>query len=141
MTTIIERVLQLQDIDIFRFSYTEHLSHLASICREEEHEEGVSLFHKGDECLRLYLLVEGQVGLELESGKTVTVQNCALDQWSFFSHKKHLYSANCLEQCLLYTVSYEEMVDLLNSEPEFSWSLTRHLSEIARSANDPLASQ
>jgi len=136
MTTIIEKVLQLQDIEIFRYSYTEHLAQLASICRESEKEEGASLFHRGAECSHLYLLVEGQVSLELESGKTVSVQKCALDQWSFFARKPHQYSASCLESCLLYTVSYEEMVDLLTSEPEFSWSLTRHLSEIARSAGD-----
>jgi CRP-like cAMP-binding protein len=141
MTTVIEKVLQLQDIEIFRFAYTEHLAHLASVCKELEKEEGDSLFQKGDDCSCLYLLVEGQVELELETGRVVSVQNCALDQWSFLARRPHRYSARCADSCLLYTVSYEDMVDLLTSEPEFSWSLTRHLSEIARNAGDYAASK
>jgi CRP-like cAMP-binding protein len=134
MTTIIEKVLQLQDLDTFRFAYTEHLAQLASICREEEHAEGDPLFQRGEACNTLHLLVEGKVNLALESGKSVTVQKCSLDQWSFFAHSDYQYSATCAENCLLYTVSYQAMVDLLTAEPEFSWALTRHLAELGRKA-------
>lgn len=129
MTTIIERVLELQDLEIFHFTYTENLAQLASICTEERQEAGFRLFQTGEDCKKLYFLVEGQVTLESESGATQSVQKCALDHWSFLAHQKHRYSATCLESCLLYTVSYEEMVDLLTAEPEFSWAITRHLAE------------
>lgn len=134
MTTIIEKVLQLQDIDIFRFTYTEHLAQLASICQESEYEAGYLLFRKGETCRTFHLLVEGQVSLEFESGGKATVQECALDEWSFFAQAHHRYSATCLESCLLYTVSFEEMVDLLTAEPEFCWAITRHLAELGRKA-------
>ena len=132
MTTIIEKVLQLQDLDTFRFAYTEHLAQLASICREEEHPDGRLLFQRGEPCNTLHLLIEGKVNLELESGRSVTVQKCSLDQWTFFAHADHQYSATCAESCLLYTVSYRAMVDLLTSEPEFSWAIARHLAVLGR---------
>jgi CRP-like cAMP-binding protein len=134
MTTIIEKVLLLQDLDTFRFAYTEHLAQLASICREKEHEEGEALFRKGEQCSTLHLLVEGRVNLEMDSGQSVSVRKCSLDPWSFFAHSVYQYSATCLETCLVYTVSYEAMVDLLTAEPEFSWALTRHLAELGRKA-------
>jgi len=134
MTTIIEKVLQLQDIQIFRYTYTEHLSQLASVCRELEREAGSSIFRRGEICRTFYLLVEGQVQLESDSGETRSVQKCALDEWSFLAQGNHQYSATCLDRCLLYTVSFEEMEDLLTAESEFCWAITRHLAEIGRKA-------
>ncbi|MGW8180743.1 MAG: Crp/Fnr family transcriptional regulator [bacterium] len=134
MTTIIEKVLQLQDIEIFRFARTEHLSQLASVSQDMNLEEGFPLFRLGETCKTFHILVEGQVGLESKSGTSQVVQRCALDYWSFLANGRHLYSATCQSECLLYTVSYEEMVDLLTAEPEFCWAIIRHLAEVGRRA-------
>jgi len=135
MTTIIEKVLQLQDVDCFRFAYTEHLAQLASVCDQEDREDGSTLFSEGEPCKTFYLLTEGQVNLESTSGETRTVQKCALDPWSFFAQEPHQYTGTSLESCVLYTVSYEEMTDLLTAEPEFCWAITRYLAKLGRTAN------
>lgn len=137
MTTIIEKVLQLQDIDFFRFAHTEHLAQLASVCQEKELEEGTSLFLEGQTCKTFYLLIEGRMLLKSESGANLTVQKCALDQWSFLAQETHQYSAASQDNCLLFTVSHEEMIDLLTAEPEFGWAIARYLAKIGRNAEIP----
>ena len=139
MTTIIEKVLRLQDLDTFRFTYTEHLAQLASVCEEMSRDPGFQLFRQGEACRKLYLLVEGRVRLEDGSDGTKAVQTTALEEWSFFAQEPHRYSATCIDTCLLYSVHYTQMVDLLTAEPEFCWAITRHLAKIGREAGIDLA--
>ena len=46
MLNVIEKVLLLQDLDLFRFAYSEHLAQLASICRETEVDNEIILFRE-----------------------------------------------------------------------------------------------
>ena len=134
MTTIIEKVLHLQDIEVFRYAHTENLSQLASVSQDTDRRKGSSLFRVGETCKTFHILVEGQVNLESDSGESRIVQKSVLDYWSFLAGEKHLFSAICLEDCLLYTVAYNEMVELLTAEPEFCWAILRHLADVGRKA-------
>ena len=134
MGTIIEKVLQLQDIDLFGTAYTEHLAQFASVCQERGVEADTDLFQQGHECDTLYILLEGRVELASETGTRTTVQKCALDLWSFLSQGTHQHTAKALENCRLLTVSFDEMVDLLTAEPEFCWAVTKYLAQLGRKA-------
>jgi CRP-like cAMP-binding protein len=137
MVTIIEKVLQLQDIDLFGSAYTEHLAQFASVCQEKGVAADANLFQRGHECDTLYILLEGRVELGSETGARTAVQKCALDLWSFLSQGNHQHSAKALDNCRLLTVSFDEMVDLLTAEPEFCWAVTKHLAQLGRAAQIP----
>lgn len=137
MLTHIEKVLLLQDLDLFSLVSTEHLSHLAALCAEMEAEANSVLFKQGDPCLKLHLLVEGRVSLQDGVGASVLVEKCGLDFWSFFAHQPHLFTARCLEKCTVLSVAFEDLGDLLTAEPEFCWAILRYLAQLGR--NRPAA--
>ncbi len=128
----VEKVLLLQDLEIFRFASTEHLSLLAAMVREREFEAGSELFRKGDPSAELCLLVRGRAELDPIAGATEQVERVALDFLSFFSDKPHAFTATAIEPCTLLSVPYEELVDYLTSEAEFCWAILRYVSRLTR---------
>lgn len=132
MLSVIEKVLLLQDLDLFRFAYSEHLAHLASICRETEVGKEIILFREGEESKRLHLLISGEVALEQEGTVIGSVTQGGLDTWSFFSENVHSYTAKALTECRLLTVTFEEMADLLTAEPEFCWATLKYLARLGQ---------
>ncbi len=128
----VEKVLLLQDLEIFRFASTEHLSLLAAMVRERDFEPGSVLFHKGDPSAELCLLVRGRAELNPIAGSTEKVERVALDFLSFFSDKPHAFTATAIEACTLLSVPYEELVDYLTSEAEFCWAILRYVSRLTR---------
>ena len=132
MLSVIEKVLLLQDLDLFRFAYSEHLAHLASICRETEVGKDVILFREGEDCKRFHLLISGEVALELEGKVVESVEQGGLETWAFFSESHCSCTARALTDCKLLTVSFEEMADLLTAEPEFCWAVLKYLARLGR---------
>ena len=92
------------------------------------------LFRGGEQHSEFHLLVSGQVSLEIDGKEISVAENDGLDYWSFFSETPHQFTARTLEDCTLLVVSYENMVDLLTAEPEFSWAILKHLAGLGRLA-------
>jgi CRP-like cAMP-binding protein len=132
MLTVIEKVLLLQDMECFRYAYTEHLAELASLCTEKTYEHGSVLFAEGQPSTLLHLLVEGFVKLEAGGKEVATVEKCGLDHFSSFARCSHLYTARAVENCTVLMVQVEEMVDVLTSEPEFCWAIARYMAQLGR---------
>ncbi len=128
----VEKVLLLQDLEIFRFASTEHLSLLAAMVREREFPAGSVLFGKGDPSHELCLLVRGRAELDPIAGSSEQVERVALDFLSFFSDKPHAFNATAIEPCTLLCVPYEELVDYMTSEAEFCWAVLRYVSRLTR---------
>jgi CRP-like cAMP-binding protein len=132
MLTVIEKVLLLQDLDLFQFAYTEHLARIAGISRDISVNGNTILFREGEPGGRLHLLLKGSVVLEAEGRRCGPVSSGALDCWSFFSDQPYRFTARALEDCTLLTVSYEDMVDLLTGEPELCWAILKRLAHRER---------
>ena len=132
MLTVIEKVLQLQDLDLFEFVYTEHLAQLASICRETEVTEGTVLFREGETSGRFHMVVGGKVALEVSGELVGFVIQGGLDVWSSFAGRPHRFTAKALETTTLLTVTYEDLVDLLTTEAEFCWAITKKLARLGQ---------
>jgi len=132
MLNVIEKVLVLQDLDLFRFAYSEHLAQFASVCRETEVGKEIILFREGEDCKRFHLLISGEVALETGGEVVESVKQGGLDTWSFFSESPCSCTARALTECKLLTVSFEEMADLLTAEPEFCWATLKYLARLGR---------
>jgi CRP-like cAMP-binding protein len=132
MSTVIEKVLRLQELEVFDKVYTQHLSQLASIAREIVIERDTVLFRENDFSATLHLLVSGTVDLSRKGRVTGTVRREILDPWSFLSKSRHLQTALARERCTILTVEYDEFVDLVTAEPELCWAITRSLAKMNR---------
>jgi CRP-like cAMP-binding protein len=131
MMTVIEKVLLLQDFELFRQASSEHLAQLAAVAKVIDVEIDSILFRQGETARNLLLLLEGTVVLEDGSIQAPVQRREALDYWSFFSQNPHRYTARTADRCRLLSVSLDDMVDLLTSEAEFCWALTRELARVS----------
>ncbi len=132
MFKTIEKVLLLQDIDIFSFASTRHLAELAQVCRGRTVQPAEVIFDRGDECQTLYLLVEGTVDLTDEQGSRRPARKQCLDLWDFFSEGRHAMRAEATDEGTLLEVTYEDVMDILTAEPELSIALLKYLARAGR---------
>ncbi|MCH8021413.1 hypothetical protein IH785_16335, partial [candidate division KSB1 bacterium] len=63
MYTTIEKVIFLQDIDVFKDVRVEDLAHIAAITEEETFQPGTNLYEVNDSADSLYLGLDGKVRL------------------------------------------------------------------------------
>ena len=63
MLTIVDKVLFLQNVDIFNHATTEELAFIGSIAREVEKPQGSILFREDESADAMYLVVSGKVRL------------------------------------------------------------------------------
>lgn len=63
MLTTVEKVIFLKDIDIFEFTSTEDLAHIAAITDEVEFQAKETIFEEGEISDAMYMVIEGKVRL------------------------------------------------------------------------------
>ncbi len=130
MLKTVEKVLLLQDVDIFRLATTDHLARLAAVARELSLPPRHTIFRRGDPSSRLYLVVDGQVRLENDNGRAEVVQRSGLDFLSVFSETPHALEAETLTGCSLLHVHFDDLVELLTAEAGFCWAILRFLGRL-----------
>ncbi len=114
MLTTVEKVLFLQDIDIFEFTSTEDLSHVAAITQEIEHPEDKVIYQEGDRPDSMYMVISGKVRLS-RSGQEVMVagEKDVFGTWALFDDEPRVATATTLENTLVLRSDQEDFVDLL----------------------------
>src|SRR5262245_28660987 len=96
--TIIERVLLLQGVDLFKEVTTEQLSFIAAIAREIEAIPGTELYREKDPADGLYLVVSGAVAAK--RGDEIIERlgpNESFGIWAFFDDAPRLTTTVALE--------------------------------------------
>lgn len=114
MLTTIEKVMSLQNVDIFSEVSTEQLSHLALIAQEVTYDTGDVLYQELDPPQAMYLVLEGRVRLhrgELEV--TVAGENDVFGTWALFDDESMVVTATVLEPSRLLRIDRDDFIDLL----------------------------
>lgn len=131
MLTTIERVLMLQELDIFRFATTEHVAQFASIAHERYLGPREEVFRPGDANDHLLLVVRGRIQLLNIQGEDLRViEQAPLNIWEFFAQARVDYEARAIDHSLILYASTENVEELLTGEPEFCFAVLRHLSRL-----------
>ena len=114
MLTTIEKVLFLQEIDIFKFSHTEDLAHIAAITEEIIVENNKHLYKEGEIPDSMYMVIDGKVRLDRE-GKVVMIANHkdVFGTWALFDDEPRVVTATTLEESRLLKIDKEDFIDLL----------------------------
>ena len=141
MLKTVEKVLHLQDLEVFRWASTENLARLAVLSREREIPSESVLFSRGEPSSELYLLVQGRVEVRDGRERISQLEKAALDVFSIFSNKPHAVTARTLAVSTFLVVSYEDLVDLLTGESEFCWAVVRYLAGRARKLGEDSESE
>lgn len=114
MLTTIEKVLFLQEIDIFKYSHTEDLALIAAITEEIIIEKDRQIFQEGDIPDSMYMVIGGKVRLDREGKNVMTAKhNDVFGTWALFDDEPRVVTATTLEECRLLKIDKEDFIDLL----------------------------
>lgn len=114
MLTTIERVIILQEIDVFEQLTTEDLALLAAIAEEVEFPEDRAIYEEGDSPDSMYLVLEGRVRLHQQQQEVMTAgQKDTFGTWALFEDEPRVVTAITLEQSRLLRIDKQDFIDLL----------------------------
>lgn len=134
----------LQKFELFENLTVEELEEIAAICREQTCETGAVLFEEGDAAKELFLVVDGQValqlGVELWPGaprRQVTVETVSqggIFAWSALVGPHVLtLSARCLHQTKLIAVPGVELRHFLDRDPQVGYKVIDQIAHLTAS--------
>jgi CRP-like cAMP-binding protein len=128
MLTTIEKVIFLQDIDIFEFTSTEDLSHIAAITEEIEYGAGKVIFGEGDLSDAMYMILDGKVRL-IRDGSEVMIggHKDVFGAWALFDDEPRVVTAIALEDSRLLTIQKEDFIDLLGDNLRLTQGVLKKL--------------
>lgn len=114
MLTIIEKVIFLQNVEVFSDVPTEDLAYLAAITEEVAYKEGEVVYTEDEPSDAFYLVLEGQVRLHRE-GKEIMIadEKKAFGTWALFDEAPRVVTATPLTDCRLLRIGREDFFDLL----------------------------
>ena len=133
MLTTVEKVLLLQDVDIFEHTSTEDLSHVAAIAEEIEFQTGDVIYKEDEIPDSMYVVIEGKVRLT-RGGKEVTVAKNmdAFGTWALFDDEPRVATATALEPSQILRLDKEEFIDLLADHVGITQSIMKTLTKKLR---------
>lgn len=139
MKTIIEKVLHLQNVPLFKDVPTEQLSHLAAISSLGEMPAGTRLFEEGDDSSTLYIIVEGTVNIMKKHALVRQLSTFeAVGIFGFFDQQPRILSAHCETDCQFLEISSDHFFELMDERLDiarhllkyFVWQLRRFVREV-----------
>ncbi len=129
MLTLIEKVLLLQEIDVFQNSTTEDLSHIAAITEKVQFSKGDKIYEEGDISDSLYVVVDGRVRLH-RSGTDIMIAGPknVFGTWALFDDEPRVATATAQEDCTLLRLNKDDFYDLLADHTQITQSVLKTLS-------------
>jgi len=133
MLTTIEKVIFLQDIDMFEFTTTEDLSHIAAITEEVEYEVDSIVFKEEEISDSMYVVVQGKVKLTRDGQDVMTAEKKdVFGTWALFDDEPRIVTAIALENTQLLRIDKEEFVDLLADHVAITQSILKTMAKRLR---------
>ena len=121
MLTVVERVIFLQNVDVFTEVSTENLALVASIAQEIHCEKDEPVYKELDPSDAMYLVLDGAVRLHRgEVEVTVAYGKEAFGTWSLFDDEVRVTSATCQTESRLLRIDKEEFIELLADNVEIT---------------------
>lgn len=126
MLTKVEKVLFLQDVDIFEYTATEDLSHIATITEEIELKPDEIIFKEGEIPDAMYIVSEGEVKLS-RAGEEVMIakDKDVFGTWALFDDELRVATAITLEDTRLLRIDKEDFFDLLADHVAITQSILK----------------
>lgn len=137
MLTTIEKVILLQNVDVFSLVPTEQLAYLASIARETTFSAGDTIYRENDPADSLFLVIEGSVRLHKDLQEiTTALANQAFGTWALFDEEVRLLTATAVENSHLLKIDREDFVEILADHVQISQGILKTLAGRLRNIVD-----
>ena len=119
MLTVVEKVILLQNVEIFEDIPTEQLSYLAAIAEEASVSKDQEVFRFGEVSDALYIVLEGQVRLHRDDEEiTVAGSNDSFGTWALFDERPRVATATALADGRFLRIYRQDFLDLLSDHSQ-----------------------
>ena len=133
MLTVIEKVLLLQNIDLFSYVTSEQLSFFAGIAEEVTIKPARILYRENDAPDGLYVVVSGSVGMHRGQEEIDRMgPNTSFGVWALFDDSPRLTTAKAIEESRLLFVSRDDFYEVLSDHVDIVEGLFKHLVQRIR---------
>jgi CRP-like cAMP-binding protein len=140
MSSIIETLRKTQ---IFQGLNDEQLEHVAPLCRQVHCLSGKVFFSEGDEATDVFVVLEGEVALEVElfmgdhvRPKTITVEKIAQEDtfgWSALVEPRRMTTtARCTRDVDIVAINGDDLKVLLKEHPDIGMLVMENVATIVR---------
>jgi CRP-like cAMP-binding protein len=114
MLTVVEKVMFLQNVDVFSEVPTEELAFLARIMEEKTFGAGVTIYREVDAADSMYVIVKGKVRIHRDGREVATAgESEAFGTWALFSDEPRLLAATAELETHVLRIDKEAFIDLL----------------------------
>lgn len=133
MLTVIEKVIFLQQVDVFSEIPTEQMAYLAAIVEEVSFPNEKTIYQEQDPADAIYLVLEGQVRLHRNGTEIAVIgSQQAFGTWALFDEEPRVATATTLENTRLLRVGRDDFIDLLSDHVQITQGVLRALSNRLR---------
>ncbi len=137
MLTVIEKVIFLQNVDVFSDIPSEQLAYLAAIAQEVTHIKDEVIYKIQEPSDALYLVLDGSVRLHLgEKEITVAAEKDAFGTWALFDDQPRVVTATAIEDCRLIRIDREDFMDLLADHVQITQGILKYMVSRLRGLMD-----
>ena len=128
MLTTVEKVIFLQDVDVFKNVITEDLAHIAAICDEISVHENTAIYTEGQRADAMYLVLDGKIRLHKDDQDVmIASKRDAFGTWALFEDELRVVTATSLEESHLLRIDKDDFVDLLADNVRITQSIMEAL--------------
>ena len=119
--TVVEKVIFLQNVDVFANVPTEQLAYIAAIAEEVPFLEGDVVYELGDATDSLYVVVDGRVRLHRDGEDIMTAgAREAFGTWALLDDEPRVATATIEEDARVLRVDRDDFMELLSDHSEIT---------------------
>ncbi|HEU4573978.1 MAG TPA: cyclic nucleotide-binding domain-containing protein [Chitinophagaceae bacterium] len=137
---LIERVLLLKSLSIFRETPETILAEIAHLLQQEEIEEDTLIMREGDAGNCMYIILQGHIKIHKGDHTLIVLkEKDFFGELSLLDTETRSASATAATDCILYRIDQEPFYDLMEQRPEVARGVIKILCNRLRSANQQIS--
>ena len=142
MLSVVEKVIFLQNVDVFSEVPTEQLAFLAAVAEEVDGEAGERLYGEDEPSDCMYLVLQGAVRLHRgNTDVTIAKSKEAFGTWALFDDEPRVVAATCTEPTRLLRVDKDDFIEVLADNVQITQgvlkAIVRRLRALGRAVRGP----
>lgn len=121
MLTTVEKVVFLQDVDVFAKIPLEDLAYIAMIAEEVTTDAGNVIYSEGDVSDSMYLVLDGSIRLH-RGGIDVMIAKPrdVFGTWALFDNETRIVTATSIEESNMLRIDKDDFLDLLSDHSKIT---------------------
>ena len=134
---LIEKVLVLKSLNLFRDTPENILADLAPLMKEMQYEQGTEIFKEGETGDCMYIIQQGNI--KIHKGTTtlaILKEKEVFGELSLLDADTRSASATADTDCTLYKIDQEPFYELMDERPEVAKGFIKILCQRLRTMNE-----